>query len=126
MDPVPHGGAPGSLPAPTPRRPLRRRVRWLPATRLGWWSLRLGAAFAGFLVLRLALVASGQSGGDTFFSNLLLGLLGLGAGASAIAAGLVALFAVVRRGERSLVVFFVILIGLSVLVLEIADHASPH
>ena len=122
MDPLPHGRGHGALPAPTPRR----RVRWLPATRLGWLSLGLGAAFAGFLVLSLALVASGQRGGDTFFSNLLLGLPGLGAGASAIGAGLAALFAVVRRGERSLVVFLVMLIGPYVLVLAIGELASLH
>ena len=122
MDTVPHGRGPSSLPAPTPRR----GVRWLPATRLGWGSLRVGAAFAGFLVLILALVASGETGGDTFFSNLLLGLSGLAAGASAIAAGLVALFAIVRRGERSLVVLLVMLIGLYVLVLAIGELVSPH
>ena len=126
MDSSPHGTASGHLHAPAPRRPLRRRARWLPATRAGWWSLRLGAVFAGSLALILALVVSGQRGGDTFFDNVLLGLTGLAAGASVIAAGIVALFAVLRRGERSIVVYFVLLIGLYALVLVIGEFASPH
>ena len=95
------------------RRPLRRRVFGWPATGPGWWATGLWlssiaclAGFAGF-------IAAGHRGGETFFSGspwlyaTMLPMFGLG-----IAGGAVAAWAVVRRGERSLLELLPFLWGL--------------
>lgn len=112
-----------------PPAPGSGRQAWwrlVPTTGAGWWSLGLAAAFGGFLGLFLALVVSGERGGEGFFSNPLLSAMILAAGTSAIAAGAAALFAVVRRHERSPAVFVVVLVGLLVLFFWIGEAASPH
>jgi hypothetical protein len=53
-------------------------------------------ASASFMAAFFSLVASGQRGGESFFSNLVLSLPFLAAGAAALVAGLLAAFAVTR------------------------------
>jgi hypothetical protein len=95
--------------APTGHR--RARIRLLPRTRLGVWALALLAAFGAFFILLMGLAASGQEGGDEFSDNLWLALPALGAGLSAVLAGVTAAVAVARRGERSLLVFLPLVVG---------------
>ncbi len=98
----------------------------LPATRPGWWSAGLLAAFAAFLMVLFSVIAAGQRGGEGFFSNLWLALPGLGAGLSAILAGVTAAVAIVRRGERSVLVFLVLIVGLIVALFLLAETVNPH
>ena len=118
--------APPSLRAPMPRQPLWRRVLGWPSTRLGWWSVRLAGAFFGFFFLFQALVGAGQRGGDTFFSNPWLAVTILAAGSAAIAGGGAAAFAIVGKGERSLLVFITLLLGLLVLTFVTGEVVAPH
>ncbi len=77
-----------------------------------------------FFALLNVLVAAGQTGGDTIFSNLFLSIPALGA--AALTAGAFAAFAVVRRRERSVLVLAAMIFGLLVLVFVVGEVASPH
>jgi len=119
-------GAPPSVRAPLLRRPLWRRLLGWPSTREGWWSVRLVGAFFVFFILFQALVGAGQRGGDTFFSNPWLAVTILLAGSAAIAGGATAGVAVVGKGERSLLVFVALLLGLFVLTFVLGELIFPH
>ena len=99
-----------------------------PRTRLGGWGLALGFAFFILMVVFFALVAAGQRGGDTFFSNLWLTVPILLAGAAGIAGGVAAAIAIVRDGERSIFSFAGVLLGAIVIfwtVAELIGHDEP-
>ena len=115
-----------SAPSLTPRRPLWRRILGLPGTWVGWWSVGLAVAFFVFFGLFQTLVAAGQRGGATFFSNPWLALSLLTAAGSAIAAGVTAAVAIFSKGERSLLVFLALLLGLFVLVFALGELLVPH
>ena len=109
----------------TPAGHCRARIHLLPRTRLGFWALRLLAAFAACFILLISLAAAGQTGGDELSDNLWLALPGLGAGLSAVLAGATAAVAIVRRGERSVLVFLPLVLGVLVatfLLGELAGH----
>ncbi len=98
----------------------------LPVTRLGWWSAGLLTAFAAFLTALFSVVAAGERGGEGFFSNLWLALPGLGAGLTGVLAGVTAGVAIVRRGERSVLVFLVLIVGLIVALFLLGEAVSDH
>ena len=116
------------LPAGTPAsaQPWWRRVFSRPGTRPGRWSLGFGLGFFLLLGLFQVLIASGQRGGDTFFDNPWLSLPALAGALSALAAGLLAALAIIRRGERSLFSFLALLLGLFVLLFLVGEIAVPH
>ena len=102
------------------------RVSLLPQSALGKWSVGLLAAFVVFFAVFELLVASGQRGGETFFSNLALTIPILFAGASGVLAFVTGLAGVVRNRERSILVFLAMLVGLSVLLFWIGEVIFPH
>ena len=93
----------------------------LPHTRFGRWSLSLLVCFLIFWGLIRLSVALGQSGGDTFFSNPLLSILGLLAFISGVGAFFTGVFSVIKSRERSVAVFVSTLVGLFLLVLIIGE-----
>jgi flagellar biosynthesis protein FliQ len=97
------------------------RIRLLPRTRLGFWAVGLLAAFAAFFILLISLAASGQEGGEEFSDNLWLALPGLAAGLSAVLGGVTAAVAVVRRGERSVLVFLPLIVGIFVAIFLLGE-----
>ena len=102
-------------------------ISFLPRTQLGKWSLRLMIAFLSLLLIRRAIMVLFQiSGGKTFFSNPVLGILMLGSGAAAVIAFLTGAFAVIRNRERSILVFLTTLIGLFILVFIFMEILLPH
>ena len=107
-------------------RPLWRRILGLPSTRLGWASLWLLVGFLVFYALFQILVASGQRGGETFFSNPWLALSILIAAGSAIAAGATAIVAILWRQERSILMFLSLMLGLLVAVFVLGEILYPH
>lgn len=102
------------------------RITILPKTLLGKWSAGLLVAFVVFLGAFQLLVASGQRGGETFFSNLLLSIPILLAGASGVLAFLAGLISVIRNKERSVLVFLAILVGFFVLIFWLGEVIVPH
>ena len=90
--------------------------------RWAGWLLTLSAALFGAF---FALIASGQRGGDTFFSNLWLSATIIAAAASALVAGCFGGLAL-RRGDRSAVAMVAVAAGTVVALWSIAELAFPH
>ncbi|MGD0353113.1 MAG: hypothetical protein ABSB38_06420 [Dehalococcoidia bacterium] len=102
------------------------RIDVLPKTSLGKWSVGLIAAFILFLVLFIILVVSGQRGGETFFSNLLLTVPMFLAGTCGVAAFVTGLIGIIKSKERSILVFLAIFIGFDILVFCLGEFLVPH
>jgi predicted Abi (CAAX) family protease len=102
------------------------RIAVLPKTSWGKWSVGLIAAFILFLALFLILVLSGQRGGETFFSNLLLTVPMLIAGTCGVAAFVTGLIGIIKSKERSILVYLAILIGFEILVFGLGEFLVPH
>jgi hypothetical protein len=97
----------------------------MPSTIFGKWAGWLLGLFMALLALFFGLVEAGQRGGETIFSNLALAIPGLGAAASAIAGGVLGVYALKHR-DRSVVVILAILVGMFVLFWTAAEIAFPH
>ena len=102
------------------------RVSILPKTTPGKWSAGLLAALIIFFVAFQLLVASGQRGGETFFSNLMLTIPILFAGTSGVLAFVIGLIGTIRSRERSILVFLAMLIGFFVLLFGLGEVIFPH
>jgi hypothetical protein len=91
--------------------PLWRRFFWVPGTLLGWWSLALALGF--FMFLKLVFVWGDQPGHDrsTLFSDPIMALTVLAAGACGISAGMTSGLGIFRKRERSLLVFATLALG---------------
>ncbi len=102
------------------------RVRFKPTTYLGKRAAWLIFAFAVSMASFGILVASGQRGGDTFFSNPILTVPILFAATSGIAAFITGLISIVRRKERSISVYVAVAFGLMTLVFVLGEIIFPH
>jgi hypothetical protein len=101
-------------------------VHLVPKTTLGKWSVALIVPFVVLLISFQLLVASGQRGGDTFFSNLTLTIPILLAGISGVLAFLTGIISIIRSRERSVPVFLATTIGFFVLTFCLAEVLFPH
>ena len=101
------------------------RFHFKPKTKLGRCSAWLIVAFAIFFGSLQALIASGQRGGDTFFSNLVLAIPGVLAASSGIAAFVTGLISIVRRRERSMSVYLAVGFGLITLIFVLGELIFP-
>ncbi len=114
--------------APVPTRasgPSWRPVLAWPSTRAGWWATGL----AGGVIALLPLLGAFAGVGVTDWgwgARLALGLSGATAVATAISAGVVAVIAVVRREERSLVLLGPLLFGAFWVMFVLGEFLSPH
>jgi predicted Abi (CAAX) family protease len=104
----------------------KMKITILPVTTPGKWSAGLLGGLVLFFVLLLVLVAAGQRGGETFFSNPALAITGLLAAACGIAAFFTGTISIVKSKERSISVFLASIIGLFVLVFCLGEVISPH
>ncbi|MBI4743966.1 MAG: hypothetical protein HY776_03985 [Actinobacteria bacterium] len=98
----------------------------MPKTYLGKWSVGLIIVFFLLFWLFQVLVASGQRGGETFFSNPLLSVPISLAGISGILAFFTGSISVVKNKERSVFVFISIALGLFVLIFVLGEILVPH
>ena len=105
--------------AHTPHTPLRRQVLSPPHTRLGWW---VGLAGTSLVLIAFSFIVF-QVLGENLVLLLLSFLLAVPtAGVPTLvgwAGGVVGLIAVLRRGERSGLVWVAIVLGLVLLSVEI-------
>lgn len=98
----------------------------MPKTKIGKLSAGLIGAFVVFLVLFYILVASGQRGGETFFSNLVLTIPILLAGVCGIVGFVTGLMAIIKQRERNALVFIAVVIGALVILWIAAEFIFPH
>ena len=102
------------------------KLHFVPKTILGKWSVALIVAFIVLLVSFQLLVASGQRGGETFFSALVLTVPILIAGICGVSAFVTGLIGVIRSRERSVIVYLAVTIGLLVLLFGLGEIIFPH
>ena len=102
------------------------KIYFAPKTALGKWSVALIIIFIVLLGVFQLLVASGQRGGETFFSNLILTIPMLIAGVSGVSAFVTGLIGIIKSRERSVIVYLAALIGLFVLLFGIGEIVFPH
>ena len=102
------------------------KLHFMPKTTLGKWSVALIVVFIVLLVSFQLLVASGQRGGETFFSALILTVPILIAGFSGVSAFVTGLIGVIRSRERSVIVYLAVTIGLLVLLWGLGEIIFPH
>ena len=111
------------VPSDSARR--RRLPRWfVPATRLGRWSIALLTAFFALFVGLVLAAQLGDPFGSTetgFLDRPLLAVFGVGAALTGSMSGVTALLAVAFRRERSLSVLAALLIGGLVLVFLVGE-----
>ena len=93
---------------------------------MGRWSIWLVISLILFFVAFQILVASGQRGGDTFFSNLTLAIPMVLAGISGISAFVTGTIGIIRSRERSVLVYLATVIGFFVLIFSLAEVLCPH
>jgi len=89
------------------------------------WAGRLLTLSALLLFAFYGLVALGQRGGDTFFSNPALSLTMLGVASLAMAAGGFGVYALAHR-DRSFVAFMATAVALFVIWFVAMEIAFPH
>ena len=94
-----------------------------PSTQLGRWSVALAGAFV-LMIINSAVFM--RLSGDVPWQATLLPFYGITMILCALAAGIVALVAVIRQHERSWLVWLSLLVGLFVVVLLLGEFLFPH
>lgn len=102
------------------------RVYFKPKTDLGKRSAWLIVAFAVLLGVFFILVASGQRGGDTFFSNPILTVPMLLAATSGIAAFITGVISIAKKKERAIAVYLAVTFGLFIILFTLGEIITPH
>jgi cytochrome bd-type quinol oxidase subunit 2 len=98
----------------------------MPKTRAGKLSLESLLVFVLAYIIFWLLVASGQRGGQTFFSNPLLAVIGIIMALSGISAFFTGLMGIIKQKERSILVFLATAIGFLVLIFVLGEILFPH
>jgi hypothetical protein len=104
--------------------PLQRHVFGWPSTRPGWWAVRLAVTFMVLWIISSTLLL--RSTGLAPWWQIVLPFYGIFMMLCGLAGGIVGLLAVIRRHERSWLVWLAILVGLFVIVFILAEILIPH
>jgi hypothetical protein len=102
------------------------KIYFVPRAKLGKWSVGLIAVFFLLFAVFWLFFASGQRGGDTFFSNFFLAIPMLLAGMSGIFAFFTGIISIIKKKERSILVFLSTLIGFFILFWCFSEVIFPH
>lgn len=105
---------------------MKTVISLFPKTKKGKRSVGLIVVFFVLFGIFQLLVASGQRGGETFFSNLLLTIPITLAAICGIFAFFTGIIGVIKNKERSVLVFLSIIIGLFILLFCLGEIIFPH
>jgi len=98
-----------------------------PGTRLGWWAVGLAAAFVVLFAVNSAVwMQRSQDVPDVSWQRALLIAYGILMMLCGLAAGIAGLIAVIRKHERSWLVWLALLPGAFVLFLLLGELLVPH
>ena len=98
-----------------------------PATRLGWWALGLTAVFVVMFSLNsMVFIAASPDFSDGWWRENLLPFYGIFMLLCGLSGGILGLLALIRKHERSWMVWLTILSGAFVLVLVLGEILVPH
>jgi hypothetical protein len=97
----------------------------MPKTKFGKWSVGCLGLFFVLLLLARVIVASGQAGGETFFSNPLISVPMSLAGIAGVLAFVFGVYSIIKQKERSVLVFVTTLIGLLILGFAAGELFGP-
>jgi nicotinamide riboside transporter PnuC len=95
-----------------------------PRTRLGWWSIALAVTFVVLYIINSTVFM--PSTADAPWRQVILPFYGIAMLSCGLAAGIVGLIAVIRRHERSWLVWLAILPGLFALFFVLGEFLVPH
>lgn len=101
------------------------KITFLPKTNLGKWTVGLIVGFFVFLTVFFLLIELGERGGETIFSNLKLTIPYFIAVFLAIASFVVGIISVIKKKERSILVFLSIILGFLILLWVLAVFVFP-
>jgi hypothetical protein len=101
-------------------------INFLPKTIWGKLSLVFIDAFSLFFVILQLFIKSGQRGGATFFSNLLLAIPALLAAIFGISAFFVGIFGIIKEKEKGIMVFLTSFFGFLVFLFVLCEILFPH
>jgi hypothetical protein len=109
------------------------RIKILPKTRLGWWSMGLAIAIPIFFLIGMSfanLLYESVPAGDTILEDVTarpaLVIMMLAGMASGISACIVGLIAIIRRKDHALLVYCATLVGVLLVIFLIAEFIFPH
>ena len=107
--------------------PVKRRFLALPSTRLGWWSVRIALGAVAITILQTLLLQLRGEEEDTFTVwDAIRLVLGFGQVLGGIAAFVLALTAIFRRSERSVLCLLPVFVGLFWLLFIAAEVLVGH
>ena len=95
-----------------------------PSTKLGRWSVALAATFAALNIINATVFM--PSIVEVPWRQTVLPFYGIAMMACGLAAGIVGLIAVIRRRERSWLVWLSLLNGLMVVAFVLGEFLAPH
>ena len=100
---------------------------WRPSTRWGWWAVRLAALFVLLFVINSAVfMPLGQNPANERWMHMYLPYYGIAMILCGLTAGVIGLFAVIRKHEHSWLVWLTILPGAFVLFLVLGEFLVQH
>ncbi len=103
-----------------------RKTFWSrPSTKLGRWAVTLMAVFVVLFLINGAVFMSGLVQVQAPWQQVVLPFYGIGMLLCGLAAGIVGMIAVARKGERSWLVWLTMLPGLFVLFLVLGEFLGP-
>ena len=97
-----------------------------PKSILGKLSVKLVILFFFMLAVFYLMCASGQRGGDTFFSNLYLTIPFLIAAIAGMVAFFIGILSVIKNKDYSILVILSTIIGFLILLWCLAEILFPH
>jgi hypothetical protein len=98
-----------------------------PSTRLGWWAVGMVLAFVAMFVINVTvIVPASENAPNAWWRQTWLPFFWIFMLLCGIAAGVVGLIAVIRKNERSWLVWLTILLGAFALLVTLIELLVPH